>query len=514
MKNVSVRKSAILESFSIPHDIAYSIEAVQEANLAVYYNPLYWACACLSVDAGSSNTAFDSYDEDAEGDEENPEDVLESYEMVEDENGIKKPAVVTNYGKVARAISNIQGQGYKVFLPDINEAQSDFRVDTKRDGILYGMSAIISMNADIISDIISHRPYTSLSDFLSKVTLTTVQMISLIKAGAFDELEGKSRFYIMDQYPRSTAEQKIAKKEKLTMANYDKALELDIIPDQFTMQVKMTFFNKWIDKNCQGLDASGKKIYTLTAQDEIKFFSVIVENSLTKGKDYDIIPNGYIVKVSPFKKFYDVYCTPMKEWMLTEEATNTMYEAEIAQKVNEWKTKYCQGTLSKWEMDSLSYYYAPHELAGINNAKYKIVNFNSLPEQPIPIGTKKNARTGVEYPQYNMVRIAGTVLNADKAKHIVTVLTVYGVVDVKFYKMAFINYNKRISKVDEKGKKTVIEGSWFTRGNILLINGLRKENMFSPRRDFTPGGYNTSVSLVTGINGGDLVLKHHREKGV
>ena len=200
--------------------------------------------------------------------------------------------------------------------------------------------------------------------------------------------------------------------------------------------------------------------------------------------------------------------------MLTEEATNTMYEAEIAQKVNEWKTKYCQGTLSKWEMDSLSYYYAPHELAGINNAKYKIVNFNSLPEQPIPIGTKKNARTGVEYPQYNMVRIAGTVLNADKAKHIVTVLTVYGVVDVKFYKMAFINYNKRISKVDEKGKKTVIEGSWFTRGNILLINGLRKENMFSPRRDFTPGGYNTSVSLVTGINGGDLVLKHHREKGV
>ena len=255
MKNVSVRKSAILESFSIPHDIAYSIEAVQEANLAVYYNPLYWACACLSVDAGSSNTAFDSYDEDAEGDEENPEDVLESYEMVEDENGIKKPAVVTNYGKVARAISNIQGQGYKVFLPDINEAQSDFRVDTKRDGILYGMSAIISMNADIISDIISHRPYTSLSDFLSKVTLTTVQMISLIKAGAFDELEGKSRFYIMDQYLRYNAEQKIAKKEKLTMANYDKALELDIIPDQFTMQVKMTFFKisfrhsrKFLDK--------------------------------------------------------------------------------------------------------------------------------------------------------------------------------------------------------------------------------------------------------------------------
>ena len=32
-------------SFSIPHDIAYSIEAVQEANLATRYNPLFWACA-------------------------------------------------------------------------------------------------------------------------------------------------------------------------------------------------------------------------------------------------------------------------------------------------------------------------------------------------------------------------------------------------------------------------------------------------------------------------------------
>lgn len=34
-------KPQIGYSFSIPHDIAYSIEAVQEANLATRYNPLF-----------------------------------------------------------------------------------------------------------------------------------------------------------------------------------------------------------------------------------------------------------------------------------------------------------------------------------------------------------------------------------------------------------------------------------------------------------------------------------------
>ena len=29
-------------SFSIPHDVCYSIEAVQEANLATRFNPLFW----------------------------------------------------------------------------------------------------------------------------------------------------------------------------------------------------------------------------------------------------------------------------------------------------------------------------------------------------------------------------------------------------------------------------------------------------------------------------------------
>lgn len=483
---------------------------MQEANLAYYYNPLYWACACLSVDAGSSDTDFESY-----GDEEEAEDVLEPYELIEGEGGVKKPVVTTNYGKVARAISNVQSQGYKVDLPDINKAQADFTVNIVSNSILYGLQAVSSINAEAITQIIANRPYTSLLDFCERTPLTNLQMISLVKSGAFDALEKKSRLYIMDQYLLYAAKQKVSKKAKLTMANYDKALELKIIPDSFNYEVKMTYFKKWIDKHCMQIGVDGKtKYYILVDSDEKKFFTTLCQNELTQGKEYDILSDGYSVKASAFTKFYNKYITGLKEWMLTEEATEAMYQGELQQKIAEWKDKYCKGSISKWEMDSMSYYYSAHELAKINPKEYNVANFNTLPEQPKVVGYKKNARTGVEYPQYEMKRIMGTVLNADKTKHIVTLLTCYGVVDVKYYKMAFINYNKRITKVDEKGKKTVIEGSWFTRGNLLLINGLRRDNMFSPRNDFSTGGFNTSTSLITGITNGALQLKHKREKGV
>ena len=37
---------------SIIHTIAYSTVAIQELNLAYFYDPIYWDTACLIVDSG------------------------------------------------------------------------------------------------------------------------------------------------------------------------------------------------------------------------------------------------------------------------------------------------------------------------------------------------------------------------------------------------------------------------------------------------------------------------------
>lgn len=486
-------------SFSSPHDIAYSIEAVQQMNIATRFNSLYWNCACLSVNSGSSATDFEDF-----GDEEEGETVEEDWD-----DDIKNNN--TNYGKVAKAIGEIMSQNIKVLLPDINKAEIDFLPDIEQNAIIYGLQAINGINSEIAKTIIQNRPYKSLENFIQMNDLTTIQMINLIKAGCFDKLEQKHRLYIMENYLSCLASQKISKKDNLTMANYSKAIELNVIPSNFALINKMICFKKWIEAHCSNRDLNNKITYTLQEEDEIKFFRNIVMNGLLIDKDYYIVPKGYIVKSSSFKRFYEKYINPLKIWLATPEAKDLFYEKEKEEFINKLQQKYCIGNISKWEMDSLNFYYHNHELANIDNARYNICNFNLLPETPKILRYKVNSHTGIEYPIYQLNRIAGTVLNTDKTKHIVTLLTVFGVVDVKFYKFSFIQYNKRISKIVD-GKKQIIEPSWFTRGNKLLITGVRKENMFIPRKDIDQKIYGT-VQLITEVNKDSLILKSQRAKG-
>ena len=104
-----------------------------------------------------------------------------------------------------------------------------------------------------------------------------------------------------------------------------------------------------------------------------------------------------------------------------------------------------------------------------------------MPEEPTP-QTILKSKDGKDIPIYELYSIAGTVIEKNKLKNIVTLLTQYGVVKVKIYKPQFVKYDKQSFVKDEvTGKKTVTEKSWFTRGNKLIIQCVRRGDNAIPK---------------------------------
>ena len=82
--------------------------------------------------------------------------------------------------------------GIKVSPPDINQSSFTFTPVAKDNVILYGLRGITRVSTDKINEIMAMRPYESLKDFLMKIKVNKLQMINLIKSGAFDNIENKS----------------------------------------------------------------------------------------------------------------------------------------------------------------------------------------------------------------------------------------------------------------------------------------------------------------------------------
>jgi DNA polymerase-3 subunit alpha len=175
----------------------------------------------------------------------------------------------------------------------------------------------------------------------------------------------------------------------------------------------------------------------------------------------------------------------------------------LLEKVN-WKLrqdlwdKYCTGNISQWEMDSISCYIHDHELKNIKTGFYGLVNYKDLPEDPIINYEFRSKETGQKIPLFKICRIAGTVLDKDKNKKMVTLLTNDSVVTVKIFGDAFTHYDRQISEKRPDGTKKVVEKSWLSRGNKVIITGIRREDNFIAKKyKNTP---HHLVELITSID--------------
>lgn len=502
--------------FSVIHSVEYTWILTQQLNLIKYYPSIYWNTAVLLVESGA-------------------------LELEEVENSdIQSKEKATQYGKVAAAISELQQRGVEISLPDINKADKGFTPNEINNEIMFGLKGVMNVNSNMANDIILNRPYNSMEDFYKKMVLSKRKivdssgkvkqqsivsngaMISLIKAGAFNNTDEADRKTLLTNYLLMTNPPKT--KLDIRESTIDKIIEMGIIPTELKEYIRFYNFNKFIKTLPYVKDENSKSIkwYVLKGEDDEdtdyinNFFMDHFEYLMQEGEDKGYIYNeegliclaiGTSRKYS-YKKAYDELMKPFFKWYKSKECIDLLNQSRF----EEIKNKFMKGNVSKWEMDSMNFYSGEHELAHVNKELYGIKNFYDLPEEAKVVGFNK--WNGMKFPKFELSRIVGTVLDRDKNKHSLSLLTTDGVVTVKFYSGQFSFYDKQISIYDEEeDKKTTLEESWFKRGNKLMITGFRRGDQFKPKK-YKNSVYQHTVQKILDIDeDGVLTLQNERVEG-
>lgn len=456
--------------FSDPHALAYSFIGFQTAYLATKWNPIYWNTACLVVNSGSLEAETEREELKEKG---------------------------ADYTKIAKAIGAITSEGIEVSLVNINTSDYSFKPDVKNNRILYGLKAISGINTETIEKIKNGRPYLGIKDFMIRCPLGKVAMINLIKAGAFDEIDSDldgDRKKLMVYYISNICEAK----KKLTLQNFNGLIQHDLIPKELELQIRVFNFTKYLKAN--------KKIgkYYTFDDDCIQFY----ERFFSDEQDKLEVINGIVcILQTEWDKIYKKNMNFVREW-LKENQEKILKEYNSQLFLKSWK-KYAKGTTSSWEMAAMCFYHGEHELAKVDSSKYGVINFNELaPKSDIDYFYKRGGR---QIPVYKIYRIMGTVIAKDDTRHSISLLTTTGVVNVKFSTEYYGMFKRQISQIQPDGSKKVIEKSWFSRGNMLLVSGYRREDTFVAKTYARTEGH--QLYHIDEVVGDQIKLRHERFSG-
>ena len=453
-------------AFSLNHSLPYSFVGMQSIYFVVNFNPIYWNTACLIVNSGAT-------DEEAGGQ--------------------------TDYGKIAKAIGDITNAGIRVSLANINKSDFGFAPDVENNRILFGLKGMLNVGDDLIANIIENRPYSSPKDFLNRVKPSKQAMIALIKGGAFDDME--ERQFVMAWYIWETCD----KKSRITLQNMGGLIKHGLLPEKTEEQIlarRVYEFNRYLKAITKADKYAYKDMYTLDSR-AIAFLQEIDCDDLMTTDNL-----SWYIKTKSWDNVYQKHMDVFRKWIASDkESILTALNTQIF--LEDWN-KYAKGSISAWEMEVLCFYYHDHELQNVNNDKYGFVDFNLLPEDPII--EKTFQKGGKDIHIFHLNRICGTCIAKNKTKSTVTILTTTGVVNVKFRKEYFAMFDKQISERGADGVKHVVEKSWFNRGNMIVVTGIRSGDDFISKKYASTGGHQL-YRINEILENGDLVLQDSRYQG-
>ena len=449
-------------SFSVIHALAYSFIGVQTLYIATHWDPIYWNTACLIVNSGATDP---------------------------DNSGS------TDYSKMAKAMGEILNAGIAIGLPNVNTSGFGFKPDAKNGQILYGLKAMLNVGDDVIDRTLALRPFSSPRDYLNRVKPGKQAMISLIKGGAFDTM--MDRKTCMGWYIWETCD----KKKRLTLQNMGGLIKHNLLPETTEEQViarRVYEFNRYLKAGKKNVDSYLLDVRGINFLQELGYDFLI-----------DVADTGETtMKITAWDKQYQSWMDVFRKWIAAD-------KENILQSLNEkifledWN-KYALGTISAWEMEALCFYYHDHELKNANRAKYGFVNFFDLPENPVVESTFM--RGGKEINIFKLSKICGTCIAKNKTKSSVSLLTVDGVVNVKFRKEYFALFDKQISARGADGVKHVVQKSWFNRGNMIVVQGIRSGDDFISKKYQSTGGHQL-YRIAEIREDGSLVLEDSRPSG-
>ena len=354
--------------FNLSHTLAYSLVGLQELNLAYKYPTIMWDCACLIADSGGAEKVEEEDEEVAVIEESFDSSIgifneVEEEEEEEDEEDSKttkkKKANKVNYGKIATAIGKMSSEGIDIEATDVNKSKYTFSPDVEHNRIIYGLSGINKVGDDIVKQVIENRPYLSIEDFLLKVKINKPQMVNLIKSGAFDNLYGGDRVKAMSNYIDLIAD----KKKRITLQNMKMLMEFNLIPSEYDFQCRVYNFNKYLKKfkinNSYGLNNIA-----------LNFYSNNFDMDLLTPAEGEFI---FEIKQTDWDKIYKKQMNIIRPFIQknNEELLNSV---NVRLRNDLWD-KYCEGNISKWEMDSISCYIHEHELKNLKNGLYGLSDY-------------------------------------------------------------------------------------------------------------------------------------------
>lgn len=423
-------------SFNLAHGTTYTMILMVEMNICYRYGSIYWKTACLSVNSGIYGNKFEN----------------------------------TDYATLAKAISEMPGQ---VHQPSINA--SDYGFTVNRNNILYGLYPIIGISKDDVDVIMETRPFNSVIECFERTKLSNKKMVSLIKAGAFDEFKHDRRQIMIDFVSYINPN-----KKKLTTVQLGKVR--NAVPETLAPLLSIYDFRNTI---------TGRNAVKMNQNIETEFFNKY-ERSITEkyGKSYEYVDGVLSIDLKKFDKWYKKQILPITDWLKTDEAIK---EESSYRKKLFWKDN-CLGNVSSWEMESLSFYANIHELQLTDISKsVPVTNFNDIDKTPIIIDYSEYR--GKKYPIYEHSIIYGTVIDKETSKNMIYLLTPDGVANIRLGERRFVKYNKKISHGSGKNRQ-LIEDSWLNRGSKLVCIGFRRGKDFILNKKRT--GYDHTIMKVVG----------------